>query len=190
MVPTTKIIVFVAVIYSLIVLGTSLHLYDDSEYTLLDVVNASVSLIGVTSAVLWFLFSTFWRAIWFVFPVLNKLVFPNIHGDWKVQISWNDGTANGVVSATAKVNQSFLNFGIEVFSEKSDSETIAVHPKRDSETGRITFNYIYLVRPCNKEGNIQRPYYGTAFLKYTDGNSVEGNYFTDKNTNGHFSMFR
>ena len=88
------------------------------------------------------------------------------------------------------IRQDFLKFSMEVHSKDSDSETLLAQPKKDAESGRPTLYYVYRVIPKRIVGKDHRTYDGTALLKLSPGNqvSLQGNYFTDAETRGHFRL--
>lgn len=88
-----------------------------------------------------------WRRIWQWIPSFNRLLFPDIGGEWKIEIHWQGPSDRGVVEAEAIVKQNFLRISMEVRSPKSDSQTLIAQPKRDPESGRPILYYVYLVNP-------------------------------------------
>src|ERR1700722_995327 len=108
----------------------------------------------------WFYFG--WRRLWRWIPILNRLLFPDIGGEWKIEIHWQRHGHEGVVDAEATVSQNFLRVSMEVRSPKSDSQTLIAQPKKDPESGRPLLYYVYLVTPKAVGANPGRPYYGAA----------------------------
>jgi hypothetical protein len=52
----------------------------------------------------WFYFG--WRHVWRLVPALSRL-FPDIGGEWKMEINWHGKGQGGVVHAEATVRQDF-----------------------------------------------------------------------------------
>jgi hypothetical protein len=109
-----------------------------------------------------------WRTVWRRFPALNRLLFPDIAGVWKIKINWQGLGQNGVVHAEATIKQDFLRISMEVRSPDSDSQTLLALPKRDPESGVSLLFYIYLVVPKAIGSNPRSPYYGSAMLRFSD----------------------
>lgn len=133
-----------------------------------------------------------WRRLWRWIPALNRLLFPDIGGEWKIRINWHGEGQHGVVNAEATVRQDFLRISMEVRSANSDSQTLIAQPKKDPESGRALLYYVYQVTPKAVGANPSPPYYGAAILKFseTGGGQLSGNYWTSQRTAGHFTLSR
>lgn len=133
-----------------------------------------------------------WRWLWVKFPILNTFLFPDLNGRWKMEIYWVGAETEGTVSATATIRQDFLRISMEVFSEGSDSETLMARPKKDPESGRPLLYYIYRVVPKQMDTKAGSSYEGAAILKFESEqlHCLRGNYFTSRNTVGHFLLRR
>lgn len=130
-----------------------------------------------------------WRKLWSKFPRLNQIVFPDLNGEWAVNINWNLGDKKGSKTAKAFIKQDFFHMSMELVSDKSESVTLIVKPKKDPESSRPILYYIY--HNESKQGaNPQPSHYGAAFLKldHSRPGILAGNYFTDRATNGHFEL--
>jgi hypothetical protein len=133
-----------------------------------------------------------WKHLWKRIPALNRLLFPDIGGEWEIKINWHRDGQEGVVDAEATVKQDFLRVSMEVRSPKSDSQTLIAQPKRDPESGRPRLYYVYLVTPKAVGANPGPPYYGAAILTFSEigGGQLSGNYWTTQQTSGHFRLLR
>lgn len=173
----------------LIVLALFLYNPEISAGTLLRVV-----LGGAGALELFLLVSAhfFWRKLWAKFPKLNEYLFPDLNGNWNMKIRWSSNETEGVVDATASIRQNLVSMTMEVRSTGSDSETIVVKTTKDSVSGRPIIFYFYRVIPKNIGAEPSPPYEGASTLKlFTEGNEVlRGNYFTSRNTKGHFELTR
>ncbi|MFJ4247932.1 hypothetical protein [Pseudomonas sp. NPDC089741] len=173
----------------LIVLALFLYNPEISAGTLLRVV-----LGGAGALELFLLVSAhfFWRKLWAKFPKLNEYLFPDLNGNWNMKIHWSSNETEGVVDATASIRQNLVSMTMEVRSTGSDSETIVVKTTKDSVSGRPIIFYFYRVIPKNIGAEPSPPYEGASTLKlFTEGNEVlRGNYFTSRNTKGHFELTR
>ncbi|MGP3618667.1 hypothetical protein ACTVZK_15420 [Pseudomonas aeruginosa] len=133
-----------------------------------------------------------WRWLWRKIPLLSSVLFPDLNGEWRMTIHWSGVDGGGEVEASALIKQSFVSFSIEVQSDVSDSETLVVQPKKDSESGRPVLYYVYRVVPKGGRDAPAGSYEGTAILKFFEGDShgLRGNYFTSRNTQGRFELQR
>ena len=133
-----------------------------------------------------------WKWLWSCFPILNRLVFPNINGSWRMLIHWQKVDNSGTIQAKAIIKQDLLRISMEVFSRDSDSETLIAYPRRDAESGRPILYYVYRVIPKNINPDPGPSYEGAAILKLSNSgmNELSGNYFTSRQTNGHFRLTR
>jgi hypothetical protein len=192
--PIGRIIGLVAVVYAVLIalaVAISWH-FADYPPTFWSGIGFAVSGATALQAVLvgWFYFG--WRYFWRLIPALNNLLFPDIGGEWKIQIHWHGKGQDGVVDAKATVRQDFLRISMEVRSPKSDSQTLIAQPRKDPESGRPLLYYLYLVTPKSVSADAGDPYYGAAILKFSkaDGGQLSGNYWTNQQTAGHFELSR
>jgi SMODS-associating 2TM, beta-strand rich effector domain len=188
--PLINIITYIAVAYAIVlVIMLNLTWPPNSEaiYSSVKVAIAGSGTLGL----LLYLFSRYaWRIIWTWFPSLNTALFPDLNGKWEMKIEWNRQGKSGVAYATAVIRQDLLNFNMEVHSKDSDSETLLAQPKKDAESGRPLLFYVYRVTPKRTAGRSDRQYLGTAVLKLPTKteHGIQGNYFTDAITEGHFEL--
>ena len=131
------------------------------------------------------------RQLWKWFPVLNCVLFPDIGGEWLIEIHWFREGQNGVVHAEATVVQDFVRISMEVKSESlmSDVDSAA---QKGSGIGKAD---PLLCVPCDSKAvGVQpsQPYHGAAILKFSQagGGELSGNYWTTKQTGGHFRLLR
>ncbi len=192
--PIGRVIALISAVYAVIIfLALALSWkFGDQSQTVWGSITFAVS--GATTLQLalmaWFYFG--WRHLWRWFPALNRLLFPDIGGEWEIKIDWHGQGQSGVVHAEATIRQDFLRVSMEVRSPKSDSQTLIAQPKKDPESGRALLFYVYLVVPKALGANPGPPYHGAAILKFaeTDGGQLNGNYWTSQQTGGHFRLTR
>jgi hypothetical protein len=136
----------------------------------------------------WFYFG--WRQLWRWMPIMNRILFPDIGGEWRIEIHWHRYGQDGVVDAEATIRQDFLKVSMEVRSPNSDSQTLMAQPKKDPESGRPLLYYVYLVNPKKAGADSGRPYYGAAILKFSEagGGNLSGNYWTTQESVGQFRL--
>lgn len=134
----------------------------------------------------------FWKKIWARYPVLNEWLFPDLNGQWKMEIKWTRNGEEGAVEAEASIKQSLFGVSMEVHSEGSDSETLVVKTIKDINSSRPMLYYFYRVIPKNTGADSVGPYEGASILKLYghEGGVLRGNYFTSQNSNGYFELTR
>lgn len=187
-----RVIGFVTIFYCLCVLGiywllsTSCPDYAPNMFTM--------ALRGGTllNLVLLGFFYWGWRKIWARFPVLNTWLFPDLNGVWEMKIHYRNNGKSGLVCASAVIKQTWLSMSMEVLSEDSESQTLAIVPKKDPESGRAQFFYFYRVVPKKTDAEAREPYEGSANLKLSalGVTQLAGNYYTSAATDGHFELER
>ncbi|WP_409373261.1 hypothetical protein [Pseudomonas baltica] len=90
-----------------------------------------------------------WGRLWASFHALNSWLFPDLNGEWDMTIHYRNNCLSGEVRTTAVIKQSWLSMSMsmEVLSHDSDSQTLAIVPKKDPESGRAQIFYFYRVIP-------------------------------------------
>ena len=133
-----------------------------------------------------------WRLIWKFIPILNEWLFPDINGEWEVEIDWIWDENSGNKKGTAYIKQNLLKMNMELITDQSESETLIVHPVKDSGSGRPIVYYVYRNLPKELGGQSSDSHEGAAILKLDPKNTavLEGNYFTNRNTRGRFKLSR
>lgn len=188
--PIGKVILIIAVIYAA-VSGVFIWLTYDSSTSFLNVVGIALGGSTFLNAVLFFLFNYYWQCLWRTYPVLNKLVFPDLNGKWDMIIEWESGDKSGKSNAIAEIKQTFLSITMEVEAKDSYSSTLIVQANKAPNSGRPFLYYIYHVTPKNTSQNSNVvSYTGAAILQLSleNKNRLSGNYFTDRETKGHFEL--
>lgn len=191
--PLNRVIVAVSVIYAVLV-AAALALVAQTSKGPDMLGNVRIALAGSTglSILLLFVFRFAWKWLWKVVPSLNTILFPNLEGNWKMTIHFESNGRKGEVIADAVIRQDFISISMEVESADSDSKTLIAQPKKDPESGTPNLYYVYQVEPKTGDLASRNPYKGSAILRYCrkDGEKLEGNYFTSRNTFGRFELKR
>ncbi|MFY9089503.1 hypothetical protein [Arcobacter aquimarinus] len=181
--PLTKVITTLCAIYAFILF--TIFSFSGNSLTSSEIFRYA----SLFEFLIFMLFTIGWKWIWKVIPKLNDLIFPNLNGEWDVKINWcwkkDNETKEGTVNGKVYIKQTFLTLSMELITEESESETLAIHPKRQSESGRLVLYYTYLNTPKNTLVD-SKPHRGTAILKldFATNDKLEGNYFTDRYTKG------
>jgi len=186
--PITKLIAWIAGLYAGIVVLISLLVGASGLASF----ETALKVVAILNLVLLGIAIGGWRAVWQWIPKLNDWVFPDLNGKWTVDIHWNWGNKTGEKIATAFIKQSLLKLSIELSSDESESETLMVTPHKDAQSSRPGLYYIYRNISTAGAAKKQDPHIGAAILKVSqESNDVlRGNYFTDRSTNGHYTMRR
>lgn len=186
--PITKLISWVAGLYAIAVVLIS-ALVGSSGFVSLETAFKGVAILNL---VLLGLAIGGWRTVWKRIPKLNDWVFPDLNGKWAVDIHWNWGAKSGEKTAIAFIKQSLLKVSIELSSDESESETLMVVPHKDAQSSRLGLYYIYRNVGISGAAMKQDPHIGAAILKISqESNDVlRGNYFTDRSTDGQYTMRR
>lgn len=189
--PLTKVIVAISVLYAAFIALILIFFYDINSGVTKGLMIAFSGATGLNLFLLGIIYFG-WKWLWEKFPSLNRIMFPDLNGKWDMTVHWTWGEKEGVAQATAYIKQDFLKMSIEVYSEDSDSNTLLVKPKKDPESGRAILYYMYSSTPKLKNGNSSSPYAGTAILKLDHASLgiLEGNYYTDRSTTGHYELKR
>lgn len=189
--PLTKVIATISALYAVFISIILFFIYDVDSGITEGAILATKGATAINLFLLGFIYFG-WKWLWKKMPFLNKLLFPDLNGEWDMTIHWKWGDKEGIAQATAHIKQDFLKMSMEVNSEDSDSNTLLAKPHKDPESGRAILYYMYRSTPKLKNGNSSSPYDGTAILKidHTSLDLLEGNYYTDRTTTGHYELKR
>ena len=183
----TKVISILGIIYAVIIV-TILSNSQVVEFQEKILTATKYAIIFELTLVISFVFG--WRYVWKLIPKLSDILFPDINGEWDVEIHYIRNNKSEVKRAKAYIKQSFLKISMEVITNESESETLTVQPQKNSESGRFGLFYIFRNTPNSTREPKRLPYIGTAILKSDPAKKslLEGNYFTDSNTQGTFKI--
>ncbi len=121
---------------------------------------------------------------------LAEHIFPDVSGEWNMEIHWSRGQSSNKVNASAFIKQDEAAITMTVRSAGSDSHTILVKPGRDLSGDPILY-YMYEVFPKAGISGAPGPYNGAAILRYyPSGKEFSGNYWTSQCSIGHFKLTR
>ncbi|MGY3582595.1 hypothetical protein ACVIGB_008338 [Bradyrhizobium sp. USDA 4341] len=191
--PLARIIAIIAVSYAACVAAIVALVWKwGDQPTVWSSVGIAFSGATALNVLLLFLIYVGWKRIWAMFPKLNRLVFPDLNGDWTMNIHWQNAERSGFVVARAHIRQDLLRISMEVFSRDSDSQTLIALPKKDPESGRPILYYVYRVIPKYNKVDAGSSYEGSAILKISNAgpDRLSGNYFTSRQGTGHFDLSR
>lgn len=187
----TKLIVAFALVYFLIVAGL---IYVLSIFGFTESSDTRVAfLVGsVFELFLIYLFASGWRKIWGRFPMLNDLLFPDLNGQWNAKIHWNWDGKSGTKDGTVIIKQSFIKLSVDLVTDESESKTLMVKPFKSPESNQAAFYYMYHSEAKATSYESKKDHKGAAilYLGLEDNNKMSGNYFTDRETFGHYVFTR
>lgn len=124
-------------------------------------------------------------------PKLNEWLYPDIHGQWDMEIALGGAQGQGrKIAATAIVKQDFLKISMTVIAPGSRSVTLSTVPKRDPESGLPQLHYIFLVTTNPGPGESSKSYRGAAILDLdpTLQGEITGIYWTSAETSGTYRL--
>ena len=190
----TRLVSIVAVAYAVLV-GIIICIavqFGDASWSISTMVSFALSGAGLLETILIVCLNFGWRRLWQQFPMLNRLLYPDIGGEWRIKINWHSTEEEGVVDAMAIIRQDFVRISMEVRSDSSDSQTLVAQPKKDPESGTPLLYYVFAVTPKSIGKGSTNPYFGAAILKFwePEGGVLRGNYCTSSSTHGHFQLTR
>lgn len=188
-----KVVVGVAVVYSASLLATlSIKVGTTQELGLWEELRFAFAASALLDLVLAAIIGGAWRQIWKWVPVLNRWLYPDLNGAWKVSIDWERSGETGHTEATAHIRQTLTQLSMTLKSDKSESSTICCVPRKDPVSGRPLLDYLYNNEPKQGIAGDHERHIGAATLKVGVDNHDEltGNYFTDRATKGHYTMVR
>jgi hypothetical protein len=138
-----------------------------------------------------------WRRLWRHFPSLNRLVFPDLNGQWEGTLvtTWKDenGQSPGPIAATLWIKQSLLSMHIRLQTKESTSyssrETLEAAPSKD----RYLVWYSYHNQPQRAVAYRSTPHDGVSVIEMNvdvDANRLTGQYYTARHTSGDMEFVR
>ena len=147
--PISRVISLIAVAYAVVSCLILWVVYDETT-SVLSAISIGTSSSAILHVLLLGTFYFGWEKIWDRYPVLNKMLFPNLNGTWDMIIHWEWEGKKGTSHAQAVIKQNFLKLSMDVEAEDSDSQTLLAKPKKDVETGRAELYYVFMTTPKHK----------------------------------------
>jgi len=190
-IPLSKLIVALAVVYSIIVMVITaiVSFFDVSGISNFRIIFSISALFEVS---LIFILSKGWRKIWIKIPSLNKWVSPDLNGNWEVEImsTWKGAGSEGIIKGKATIQQTILKLTVNVKTDNSRSFTLVASPFKMMD-GIPGLHYMYESETILSNDVENEGHKGAATL-YSDDciqgdfSCLSGNYFTNRNTSGSF----
>lgn len=139
-----------------------------------------------------------WRALWRRFPVLNKVLFPDLNGVWEgtLQTTWMDpvtGKVPGPIPTRVTIRQGVLKVSIRQRTAESDSWSTKVIPEAEPDADRYRLWYTYTNKPKATVAHRSSDHDGVAWLEISledDPNELRGQYYTSRRTTGDLTLRR
>ena len=193
--PVSRIISAVAVCYAVLVaLSAALALtfggVDQGPRSV-----AALALSGGTllQLIVLAILSVGWRWLWRALPFLNRAIFPDLNGEWEMDVHWRRGKKQGTVRAQATIRQDCLKISVDVVAPGSDSHTLAVSARKDPESQRPQLIYVFRVEPKGDASKPDLPYRGSAVLRHyreEECDVLRGKYWTELPSHGDYELRR
>ena len=142
--------------------------------------------------------SPLWKFLWWIFPPLNRWVFPNISGVWEFRIESNieeiakrhpelkKSLVTPFVTGKIVVKQTLfsMGFALNSASDYSISDTIVLRPSRDEETDRFYITLVYQNRTPKPLKSDEQMHLGAARIEIVGvpkNMQMNGVYWTNRN---------
>lgn len=158
----------------------------------------AVSLVGGTGLVgLGFALNLVWRRLWRRFPMLNRLIFPDLNGSWNGEhrSNWRDpesGARAPPGPANLDIKLGVFDISVRLKTDKAQSYSSRVSLEREKGTPifRVWYSYAHRPRPEYRAQN--PPHEGMAYLEYnTDQpDRLYCQYYTNRETSGELKLRR
>ncbi|UPK79987.1 hypothetical protein LW139_14325 [Proteus vulgaris] len=186
------IVIFILSLYFIIIsiLFTFYYYTTDGLFSYLSMFFKAISFTWLIIFILCFT----WEYLWKKIPLLSKIFFPNLSGDWIITIEYFNKEDNKTkeIEGKCQIHQNIYSLSINIQTETSESETLSISAEKDLISGYIKLHYIYRNEVIKQDdSSLPDIYLGTAILKIkNDSNNLNGQYFTSRNGKGHFSLSR
>ncbi|MFY0311298.1 hypothetical protein ACFMBG_15515 [Leisingera sp. D0M16] len=167
-----------------------------------DWVRVAFATPGVFAIILYVLGGTsVWRVVWRKVPKLNQWVFPDLNGEWATTMESNilehakfhpalkdldPSKVKSTIPGRFIISQTWFKVSIRFDGDDkySNSDTLFVHPERDSQSGRFYLTYTYKNQTPNNLATDEQMHMGAARLEVDGGesfNQMRGTYWTNRN---------
>lgn len=191
--PVRIVICWIAVIYAslALLLFAALVSFGGKEIGLWPAATFAFGGSSFLQLILFFWFTVGWRWFWRRIPKLNAWLYPDIHGQWDMEIALGGAQGQGrKIAAKAIVKQDFLKVSMTVIAPGSRSVTLSTAPKKDPESGLPQLHYIFLVTTNPAPGAASKSYRGAAILDLdpTLQDEITGIYWTSAETSGTYRL--
>ncbi|WP_419813674.1 hypothetical protein [Bacterioplanoides sp.] len=187
----TKLFVAFALIYFVIITGL-IYLLPKVGVSGVSETRVAFSVGSFFELLLVYIFASGWRKIWAVFPSLNTQLFPDLNGEWNAKIYWNWNGNSGCKEGVVYIKQYFIKISVDLVTDESESKTLMVKPFKNSESDQASFYYMYHSESKATSYENKKDHKGAAILhlSHDSRNIMSGNYFTDRETFGHYVFER
>lgn len=143
-------------------------------------------------------FNLLWRRLWRRYPVLGKLIFPDLQGTWEgtIQTSWKNpdtGLVPGPIATIVWIRQDLLSISVRQQTKESPSWSTRMVPAADRASGRYQLWYSYDNKPHANVSSSSPDHEGVCTLENDptlNPSFLKGQYYTSRKTTGNISLTR
>lgn len=156
---------------------------------------------GLLLLLLW---NPIWRRLWQQFPLLGKLIFPDLNGEWDVRFQTNWPVIEKLMQSArreipkfdvledpkpdleqiklrAKIYQSWSTMRVELYGTEGSSEELIVVPRRALEGARHCLFCVFRQTNRVHSATDTASFLGACTLEIDEiGREMEGNYWTNR----------
>lgn len=150
------------------------------------------------------LWNPVWRRLWEWFPLLGKLIYPDLNGEWDVRFQTNWPVVEKLMQSArrdiprfdvledpkpeldqialrAKIYQSWTKMRVELYGNEGRSEELIVVPRRASEGARHRLICVFQQTNRTHSATDAASFWGACTLEiYEVGRAMEGTYWTNR----------
>lgn len=155
----------------------------------------SIATLVIGTIVVWFA-NRYWRTLWKTFPILEKIIFPDLNGTWQGTVSSTWVGQEGEIlpiPITFTIRQSLFSIRIHSATNESPAHSTRCILEADTEAERYRIWYSYNNHPNANVAHRSCRHEGVAWLEMdlgADKNLLRGQYFTDRKTTGDIQINR
>lgn len=148
--------------------------------------------VGKTASIVFLFAIAFEKWLWKIKILHTWLVpVPNLNGKWQGNIHYYWDGEYRDKPTEVKIQQTFLHIQVKIKTDESWSNSICSSFDIDEAKGIRQLIYSYLNVPKASVRDRSQIHYGTASLYISDDtNTLEGNYWTDRKSQGELKFSR
>lgn len=170
------------------------HAWRSSTAGPLDIAGMAVMVIVTVGSIV---AGASWQWLWSKVPSLERVVFPDLNGDWsgEIESTWTrsaDTPRPDPLHVSVKIEQGLFETHLSGETLRSQFESTRVLVER-TKGGKARMWYSYEARPKLTEADGNPPHQGVAWLEMDaakDRDLLVGGYYTDRKSTGSITIHR